>query len=82
MTQVVCRSGVELLMEYLEGDLPSELKADLEAHVAGCPRCVAFIASYRATPRILRDATLASMPRDLEQSLQAFLRARRFEPRG
>jgi anti-sigma factor RsiW len=82
MTRVVCRSGVELLMEYLEGDLPSELKADLEAHVAGCPRCVAFIASYRATPRILREATLASMPRDLEQSLQAFLRARRVEPRG
>jgi anti-sigma factor RsiW len=77
MTRVVCASGVELLMEYLEGELPADLKADLEAHVAGCPRCVAFIASYRETPRILREATLASLPPDLEESLRSFLRARR-----
>jgi anti-sigma factor RsiW len=77
MTLVVCASGVELLMEYLEGQLPPDLNADLEAHVAGCPRCVAFIASYRETPRILREATLALLPPDLEESLRAFLRARR-----
>ena len=77
MTRVVCTSGVELLMEYLEGELPADLKADLEAHVAGCPRCVAFIASYRETPRILREATLVALAPDLEESLQAFLRARR-----
>ena len=77
MTNVVCASGVELLMEYLEGELPADLSADLEAHVAGCQRCVAFIASYRATPRILREATLASLPPDLEESLLAFLRGRR-----
>lgn len=74
---VVCASGVELLMEYLEGALAPEVQADLEAHVAGCARCVAFIASYRATPRILRRATLAALPEDLGDSLLAFLRRRR-----
>ena len=57
---VVCASGVELLMDYLEGALPEDLRAELEAHVASCPRCTAFVASYRATPRILREATLAA----------------------
>jgi hypothetical protein len=44
--------------------------------VAGCSRCAAFIASYVETPRILRDATVATLPADIEASLRAFLRAR------
>ena len=76
MKDIACVSGVELLMDYLEGVLPADLHAALDEHVAGCQRCAAFVASYRATPRILRDATAATLPADLEASLQAFLRAR------
>ena len=76
MTPVACASGVELLMDFIEGVLPSELSAALEAHVAGCARCAAFVASYQATPRILRDATTVTLPADIEASLKAFLRAR------
>jgi anti-sigma factor RsiW len=74
---VVCQSGVELLMDYLEGQLPADVRAELEAHVAGCARCTAFVASYRATPEILRRATLAALPAELEDSLREFLRRRR-----
>jgi len=74
---VVCASGVDLLMDYLEDALPADVRADLEAHVAGCPRCAAFVASYRQTPAILRRATLAAMPAELAESLRDFLRRRR-----
>lgn len=77
MKPIVCASGVELLMDYLEGGLPAEARAAVDAHVAGCPRCVAFIASYCETPRILRDATAMAMPADLQESLLAALRAHR-----
>jgi anti-sigma factor RsiW len=53
------------------------MSADIEAHVAGCPRCTAFVASYRETPRILREASAVTMPPDLEASLLRFLRSRR-----
>ena len=76
MNETVCISGVELLMDYLDGVLPADVKAALDAHVAGCQRCAAFVASYLATPGILRDATDASLPADVEASLRAFLRAR------
>ena len=76
MTPVACASGVELLMDFIEGVLPPEVKAALEEHVAGCERCAAFVASYQATPRILRDATAVTLPADIEASLKAFLRAR------
>jgi anti-sigma factor RsiW len=61
-------------MEYLEGVLPPEVNAALEAHVAACERCAAFVASYRETPRILRSATMVELPVDIQESLHAFLR--------
>jgi anti-sigma factor RsiW len=75
MKDIVCMSGVELLMEYMEGALAPDVRAAIEAHVAGCPRCEAFIASYCETPRIMRDATRIEMPSDLEATLLAALRA-------
>ena len=81
MKNVACAPGVELLMEYLEGALPPDDRAAIEAHVAGCERCKAFIASYQDTPRIVRDATVVEMPDDLQESLLAALRARRGRPR-
>ena len=77
MNDIACASGVELLMDYLEGVLPPEVSAALEAHVAGCERCAAFVASYRETPRILRTATSIDLPPDIQDSLRAFLRSLR-----
>jgi len=79
---VACASGVELLMDYLEGALPADLKADVDEHVIACERCTAFIASYRETPRIVREATEFELPKELGDSLMAFLRAKRGPPRG
>lgn len=77
MNGIVCSSGVELLMDYLEGVLPMDVRAALDAHVAGCERCAAFMTSYRETPRLLRDATEVELPADIQASLSAFLRAQR-----
>ena len=66
MTDISCQTGVELLMDYLEGVVPEDMRTILDSHVAGCPTCTVFVASYLATPRILRDATATAMPRGLE----------------
>jgi anti-sigma factor RsiW len=76
MKGIACVFGVELLMDYLEGVLSADVHAALDDHVAGCPRCVAFVASYCDTPRILREATAATLPAHVEASLKAFLCAR------
>jgi anti-sigma factor RsiW len=80
VTDLVCASGVDLLMDYLEGELTAEQRVAIDAHVAGCARCVAFIASYRETPAILRRATAAELPADLSRSLLASVRAARSTP--
>lgn len=81
MNEIVCASGVDLLMDYLEGVVSAEVREALDAHVAGCARCVAFISAYRETPRIMRQATATAIPADVQASLRAFLRENRFPPR-
>jgi anti-sigma factor RsiW len=81
MRDVTCANGVELLMEYLEGVLPAGPRLELETHVAGCPRCQAFIASYRETPGLIRNATSTTLPEEAARSLSALLRSLRGRPR-
>jgi anti-sigma factor RsiW len=76
MTQT-CQSGVELLMEYLEGLVAPDVRAAIEQHVSGCPRCQAFVESYRRTPAIFRNATTIELPEDLARSLQEALQRER-----
>lgn len=77
MSELLCRDGVAYLADYLEGVLPAETRAAIDEHVAGCPKCAAFIESYQATPRIVRNATRIDLPDDLQASLLRFLRERR-----
>ena len=77
MIVVTCRDGAALLMDYLERVLSTEEEAAVDVHLAGCPRCVEFVRSYRETPRILRDSTAFEIPAGLSESLRRFLAARR-----
>lgn len=81
MNDVVCRNGVAQLMDYLEGVIPADTRAALDEHVAGCAQCFAFIQSYLATPRIVREATIVDVPASFEQSLLAHLHERFPPPR-
>jgi anti-sigma factor RsiW len=77
MNTMTCRDGAALLMDYLEGALPEDVRAGIDAHVAGCPRCVEFLRGYRETPRILRDSTAFEIPDGMVESLQRFLAGRK-----
>lgn len=44
-----CRGVVELVTEYLEGSLPPELTTEVEAHLALCPGCEAYLDQMRRT---------------------------------
>jgi len=77
MSETACVAGLELLVDYLEGLLPEPTVAAIEGHVAGCQKCQAFIASYQATPRILREATDVPMPAKVQTSLLDWLRKKR-----
>jgi anti-sigma factor RsiW len=73
---VDCRRLVDLLGEYADEQLSAEQKQAVEAHVARCAPCVAFLRQYRFAPAAVREHLLRSVPVDLESRLLSFLRQR------
>lgn len=69
-----CQKIVDLLLEYLEGDLPDEERAHLERHFADCPPCLNFLETYKETGHICRCALEKAMPAPVEEALMAHLR--------
>jgi anti-sigma factor RsiW len=68
-----CSEVIALLADYLERQLPPAVQADLERHLARCPRCVTAVKSYERTVSLLRSLTERDLPDDLRLSLRAFL---------
>jgi anti-sigma factor RsiW len=68
-----CADCVELLGEYVDGTLPPDRAAALEAHLSTCPPCITFVRTYKATRTLCRCKLARDMPPELKSSLQAFL---------
>jgi len=68
-----CSSVVALLLEYLEGRLPSAVAADLDEHLERCGRCVTQLHTYRSTVSLLHSLREEDLPAELRTTLHAFL---------
>jgi len=77
---LTCRQFVELIYEYLLGGLGAERTAAMNAHLAACPSCVAYLKSYEASIRMGRLALAPSddlVPAEVPEALvRAVLAAR------
>ncbi len=71
-----CKRSVQQLLEYLDGEIPPEEQRQLEEHLSGCPPCVEFVRSYRATPDLCRNHLVQRMPDEMADRLKQFLRAK------
>lgn len=69
-----CRDVVELLTEYLEGGLDPATAATLEAHLADCRPCTAFLNTYRGAVQTTRRLREEDLPPELRRRLLTFLR--------
>jgi anti-sigma factor RsiW len=78
---MTCRELVEFLVEYLDGRMPEPERLRFEQHLGECPDCVAYLATYRETIRLSKEAYTAaddSPPSDVpEELIRAALAARR-----
>jgi anti-sigma factor RsiW len=64
---------MDLLVDYLEGDLDETETERLEFHLDLCPPCVNFLESYRETGKICREALRREMPGELRERLHEVL---------
>lgn len=75
-----CKRQIEHLLETLESEGGGSAQRELEEHLAGCPPCVEFVKSYRATSELCRRHLVQRMPDEVADRLKAFLRAK-LEPK-
>ena len=68
-----CTNIVALLADFVERQLPPEVHAQLERHLAACPRCVAQLKTYESTLSLLRTITEDDLPTELRCTLKSFL---------
>jgi anti-sigma factor RsiW len=74
-----CREFTDFLDDYLFGNLAPAERAEFDRHLAECPFCVAYLATYRETIRLGRDALSADAPAPAdapEELIQAILKSR------
>jgi len=71
---IACRDLVELVTDYLEGDLDQPTKAAVEAHLQECPACQRYLEQMRATVELLGRVPLETLDESSKRRLLAAFR--------
>ncbi|MCH8157257.1 MAG: zf-HC2 domain-containing protein [Nitrospinae bacterium] len=71
---ICCKECLELLCDYLDGELDSKVSASLEEHFEDCPPCIAFVNTYKSTTHLCR-TTLKNVeiPEVVQARLKEFI---------
>jgi anti-sigma factor RsiW len=70
-----CREVIDVLAEYLEMTLSPDVLGELEAHLAGCVPCQAYLATYRRTRELAAASDRATLPPAMPPEMKGRLRA-------
>lgn len=69
-----CRDIGTLLHDYVEGALEPSVRTQLDAHLADCPGCLAFINTYRHTVHLSKELRCEDIPPELQHKLRTFIK--------
>lgn len=77
---ITCRDMATLLLDYVEGVLDAAVREQLDAHLADCPGCLAFLNTYKHTIALSRDLRCEDIPPELQGKLHSFLQEKLHKP--
>jgi anti-sigma factor RsiW len=66
---LACIELVELMTDYLEGELPARDRRRFEAHLTGCDGCDAYLEQMRQTIALTGRLRVEDVPPELEERL-------------
>ena len=72
---MACREFVELITDYLDGELPEHDRVRLEDHFAKCHGCTSYLEQMRATIELTGMLTEDQIPAEGKQELLGVFRA-------
>jgi len=68
-----CHEAIDILADYLDRALTSDVLAQLEAHLRVCAPCRAYLATYKRTAELAAKVNRVEMPPEVRQRLSEFL---------
>jgi anti-sigma factor RsiW len=80
MNELTCRELIDQLDAYVDGSMPADQRAVLDAHFAVCSACVAYLKNYRQTiamGRAVFSDKNAPVPPEVPAELKAAILASR-----
>ena len=70
--ELSCQELVELVTDYLEGGLPADEQARVDAHLDACAGCRAYLAQMEATLRVVHGTAALQARPEVAGLLSAF----------
>ena len=71
---ISCQEVVEIVTDYLEGQLDEATRTELEAHLALCPGCDLYLDQMRATIDELGHVPVESLSEQAQSDLMSAVR--------
>jgi hypothetical protein len=79
---MICRDVWPQVSNYVDGELLPVLRAEIDQHVAGCPRCASVLRGTQNVIRLYRDPRMMLVPASLRAGLRLRIQARAIPQRG
>lgn len=79
---VTCRELVELITDYLEDDLPADVRTGVEAHLEVCSGCRTVLAQMRETISLTGTLSEEAIPETYRDKLLMAFRGWKGRPSG
>ena len=71
---ICCKECLELLHDYIDGNLSKEVARSLDEHFQDCPPCISFLNTYKATSKACQQTlTKTEVPEEVAESLKSFI---------
>jgi anti-sigma factor RsiW len=71
--RVTCREVAELLIDFVEGELPEARMITLQQHICACPPCLFYLETYQTTIEATRALPAEPLPPEFEARLRKVL---------
>jgi len=71
---ICCKECLELLSDYLDGELDPQTSASLEEHFQDCPPCIAFLNTFKTSTNLCRETIRqVDIPEVVQIKLKEFI---------
>ena len=71
---ICCKECLDLLSDYLDGELDPQTSSSLEEHFQDCPPCIAFLNTFKTSTTLCRDTIRqVDVPEVVQIKLKEFI---------